>query len=154
MSDVTVKQFAEVVGIPVDRLLTQLGNAGLRVSGADAKITDSKKLELLTYLRKSHGKSAGAAAEAGPGQITLKRKTHSEIRIPGASGRGAARGAATPAKTVTVEVRKKRTYVKRSEVIAEEAKRQAEEEAEQEEDSRTAMARRMASATATEGMVR
>ena len=130
MSDVTVKQFAEVVGIPVDRLLTQLGNAGLRVSGADAKITDSEKLELLTYLRKSHGKSAGAAGEAGPGKITLKRKTHSEIRIPGASGRGAARGAATPAKTVTVEVRKKRTYVKRSEVIAEEAKRQAEEEAE------------------------
>ena len=130
MSDVTVKQFAEVVGIPVDRLLTQLGKAGLRISDADAKITDSEKLELLTYLRKSHGKSTGATGEAGPGQITLKRKTHSEIRIPGASGRGPARGVTTPAKTVTVEVRKKRTYVKRSEVVAEEAKRQAEEEAE------------------------
>ena len=130
MSDVTVKQFAEVVGIPVDRLLAQLGQAGLRISNADAKITDSEKMELLTYLRKSHGKSAAAGGEAGPGKITLKRKTHSEIRIPVATGRGAPRGVPASAKTVTVEVRKKRTYVKRSEVLAEEAKRQAEEEAE------------------------
>ena len=130
MSDVTVKQFAEVVGIPVDRLLAQLGQAGLRISNADSKITDSEKMELLTYLRKSHGKSAAAGGEAGPGKITLKRKTHSEIRIPVATGRGAPRGVPASAKTVTVEVRKKRTYVKRSEVLAEEAKRQAEEEAE------------------------
>jgi len=81
MSEVTVKQFAEVLKIPVDRLLTQLDNAGISVSGADDTISDSEKLELLTYLRKSHGKAA-AKEPAEASKITLKRKRHEEIRVP------------------------------------------------------------------------
>ncbi|BAZ94136.1 translation initiation factor IF-2 [Thiohalobacter thiocyanaticus] len=128
MSEVTVKQFAEVVGIPVDRLLTQLGNAGISVGGADDTISDDEKMELLAYLRKSHGK-LGKQEESGPKKITLKRKTHSELKVPSAQGR------TTTTKTVTVEVRKKRTYVKRSDILEEEEKRlqaEAEERARQE----------------------
>ena len=117
MSEVTVKQFAEVVGIPVDRLLTQLDNAGIEVGGADDTISDDEKLELLAYLRKSHGKLGEKQEESGPKKITLKRKTHSELKVPSAQGR------TTTTKTVTVEVRKKRTYVKRSDIMEEEEKR-------------------------------
>ena len=99
MSEVTVKQFADVVGIPVDRLLTQLGEAGLEKDSADATISDDEKMQLLTYLRESHGKSAKLSVSA-PKKITLRRKTQSELRVSG--GRGA------PAKTVNVEVRRKR----------------------------------------------
>ncbi len=125
MSEVTVKQFAEVVGIPVDRLLTQLGDAGLKKSSADETINDEEKMELLTFLRTSHGKAADAPlAATEPKKITLRRKTHSEIKV--ATGQGRTAGT----KTVAVEVRKKRTYVKRSAVVAEEQKRLEEEAAE------------------------
>ncbi|HKK14469.1 MAG TPA: translation initiation factor IF-2, partial [Gammaproteobacteria bacterium] len=122
MTDVTVKQFADVVGIPVDRLLVQLGEAGLPIESADATISDKEKMQLLTYLRKSHGKGEAPTATE-PKKVTLRRKTHSELRVPSGQGRGAG------TKTVNVEVRRKRTYVKRSAVQAEEAKRQEEEAA-------------------------
>lgn len=117
MAEVTVRQFAESVGIPVDRLLTQLDEAGIPVKGADTTITDEQKVNLLAHLRKSHGKK-GPLKMAEPKKITLKRKTHQEIKIPGGMGL---------AKTVSVEVRKKRTYVKRS-VVEAEARRQREEQ--------------------------
>ncbi|HKJ07923.1 MAG TPA: translation initiation factor IF-2 [Gammaproteobacteria bacterium] len=123
MTNVTVKQFADVVGIPVDRLLVQLGEAGLPIDNADATISDKEKMQLLSYLRKSHGKGEPGAVAAEPKKVTLKRKTHSELRVPGGGGRGA------PTKTVNVEVRRKRTYVKRSAVLEEEAKRLEEEAA-------------------------
>lgn len=110
MTDVTVKQFATVVGIPTERLLVQFEEAGIRVSGADAMISDKQKMDLLAHLRKSHGKK-GALGISGPKKITLKRKTHSEIKMGG--------GTTGQAKTVSVEVRKKRTYVKRSVVLEE-----------------------------------
>lgn len=114
MSEVTVKQFAETVGIPVDRLLTQLDEAGIEVTSADTTITDKQKVDLLAHLRKSHGKKEPLKITE-PKKITLKRKTHSEIKMPGGMGL---------VKTVSVEVRKKRTYVKRS-VVEEEKKRRA-----------------------------
>jgi translation initiation factor IF-2 len=123
MSDVTVKQFAEVVGIPVDRLMLQLTEAGLEVKGEDDSISDKEKMQLLDHLRQSHGK-AGDAAPTGPRKITLRRKTQSELRVTGTHGKG---------KTVNVEVRKKRTYVKRTDVVEEEQRRkelEAQEEAE------------------------
>ncbi len=121
MSDVTVRQFAEVVGVPVDRLLTQLTEAGLEKGGPDASITDDEKMQLLTHLRESHGKKESAEVST-PKKITLRRKTQSELRV--SAGRGA------QAKTVNVEVRRKRTYVKRAVVLEEEqARLQAEEEA-------------------------
>jgi translation initiation factor IF-2 len=110
MSDVSVKQLAEVVGTPVDRLLEQMKEAGLVVDGSDAMITDEEKMKLLSHLRESHGK-----AGSGKKKITLRRKKTTEIKVPSGGGR---------AKSVTVEVRKKRTIVKPGE-------EQAVEEAEQ-----------------------
>jgi translation initiation factor IF-2 len=138
MTDVTVKQFSEVVGVPTDRLLVQLGEAGLAVSDENAVITDSEKTQLLDFLRKSHGKR-GALSTSGPSKISLKRKTQSELRakVPagrGPAGRGALRTPRPEARTVTVEVRKKRTYVKRADLVAEEQERldrEAEEKAKQ-----------------------
>lgn len=106
MPDVTVRQFADVVGISVERLLEQLREAGLEDKSAEDAITDEEKSNLLVHLRRKHGKDDSAE----PKKITLKRKTTSEIRVPvAAQGRGKTRS-----KTVNVEFRKKRTYVKRS----------------------------------------
>jgi len=134
MTEVTVKQFAEVVGVPTDRLLAQLGEAGMEISDENATISESEKTQLLDFLRESHGKR-GTTASAAPKKITLKRKSLSElqtsvpaVRAPGA--RGTLRGARTEKKIVTVEVRKKRTYVKRADLVAEEQERQEQEAAE------------------------
>jgi len=118
MAEVTVKQLAEVVGIPVERLLTQLGEAGLGERSADEIISDDDKLELLSYLRSSHGKKAKAADE--PKKITLRRKSVSELKQTG-SQRGTA-------KKVSVEFRGKRTYAMRKDLAAEEAARRDEEQ--------------------------
>jgi len=123
MTDVTVRQFADVVGLPVDRLLAQLGEAGLSISDADDTISDKEKAQLLSYLRKSHGKSESLSVSQ-PKRVTLKRKSHSELRTT-ASRTGGSR-------TVSVEVRKKRTYVKRADLMAveeERLKHEAEEKA-------------------------
>ena len=126
MSNVTVKQFAEVVGVPPNRLLVQLGEAGLEISDENATISDKEKTQLLDFLRQSHGKR-GSLSSGGASKVTLKRKTQSELRATVPAGRGpAARGAvrARPeTKTVRVEVRKKRTYVKRTDLMAEEQER-------------------------------
>ena len=114
MADVTVAQFADVLKVSVDRLLTQLEEAGISVQGAEDTISDEAKLELLTFLRESHGREAPAVA---PRKITLKRKTQSELRQPVGQGR---------ARMVNVEVRKKRTYIKRD--VLEEQARQDQEE--------------------------
>ncbi len=114
MAQVTVAQFAEVLKVPVDRLLSQLEEAGIRVEGAEDTISDEAKLELLTFLRESHGRDAPAVT---PRKITLKRKTQSELRQPVGQGR---------ARMVNVEVRKKRTYIKRD-VLEEQARQQQEE---------------------------
>jgi translation initiation factor IF-2 len=134
MTEVTVKQFAEVVGVPTDRLLAQLIEAGLEIHDENATITENQKTQLLDFLRESHGKGSPVTG-AAPKKITLKRKSHSELhtsvpvaRPPG--GRGIVRGAKPEKKTVVVEVRKKRTYVKRADLVAEEQERQEQEAAE------------------------
>ncbi len=104
MADVTVTQFAEVLKVPVEKLLSQLDEAGIKVSGSDDTISDDAKLELLTHLRRSHGQDDTPATAAAPRRITLKRKSQSELRLAGSQGR---------ARTVNVEVRRKRTYIKR-----------------------------------------
>ena len=103
MADVTVLQFADVLKVPVEKLLAQLAEAGIKVSGQDDVISDDGKLELLTYLRRSHGLD-GADEKGPPKKITLKRKSQSELRMSSSQGRS---------RTVNVEVRKKRTYIKR-----------------------------------------
>ena len=98
MAEVTVSQLAEVVGAPVERLLRQMKEAGLSHSSADEVVSDEDKQTLLTFLKRSHGEST-----EGPRKITLKRKTISTLKTGSGSGK----------KTVNIEVRKKRTYVKR-----------------------------------------
>jgi translation initiation factor IF-2 len=122
----TVRDFATELKIPVDLLLAQLKQAGVSVDSEKSPVTAADKAALLSHL----GKAGPAAAAAGsePRRITLKRKETTELRLGG--GRGA------PAKTVSIEVRKRRTYVKRG-VEGEEspaeteaaAKEQAEHEA-------------------------
>ncbi|MDL0431621.1 translation initiation factor IF-2 [Marinobacter sp. TBZ242] len=106
MADVTVKQLAADVGAPVDRLLRQIVEAGLKARSEEDSVTSDEKQQLLTYLRKNHGES-----EAEPKKITLKRKTTTTLK----AGR---------AKTVNVEVRKRRTYIKRAELEPEAAKQE------------------------------
>ncbi|HEY7889489.1 MAG TPA: translation initiation factor IF-2 [Steroidobacteraceae bacterium] len=116
MAEVTVSQFAEVLKVPVDRLLVQLDQAGIKVNGPDDRISDDAKLELLTHLRRSHG-GAENERDAAPRRITLKRKTQSELKLASAQGR---------ARMVSVEVRQKRTYIKRD-VLEEQARHQQDE---------------------------
>jgi translation initiation factor IF-2 len=110
MSDKTVQELAEVVGIPLDRFLEQLKEAGLSASAADDTITEDEKVKLLAHLRKRHGK-ADSDEETSPKRITLKRSTKTELKQSSSPG-----GAA---KTVSIEVRKQKTYIKRNEPAAE-----------------------------------
>jgi len=115
VAEVTVSQFADVLKVPVETLLSQLENAGIKVTGSEDKISEDAKLLLLTYLRKSHGENDGGKAGAAPEKITLKRKSQSEIKLSGSQGRS---------RTVNVEIRKKRTYVQRDVLEAEAIKKQ------------------------------
>ena len=123
MSDLTVRQLADVVGIPLERLLTQLSEAGLAKGGPEEQLTDAEKLKFLTFLRTSHGKAQGEDL-TNPKRVTLQRRTVSELKqgktAPGKTG-----------KTISVEVRKKRTYVKRSELPEASDQRQEVEQARQ-----------------------
>jgi translation initiation factor IF-2 len=111
MSDVSVAQLAEVLGVDVGRLIAQLKDAGIDASCGEDAVSNEDKKKLLAYLRTSHGKVASDAT--APRKITLKRKTVSELKVPGTGPRARA-----TARTVNVEVRKRRTYVKR-EVVQE-----------------------------------
>ncbi|MEM7053536.1 MAG: translation initiation factor IF-2 [Pseudomonadota bacterium] len=115
MSQVTVKQLAEVLGVTPDRLLVQFKEAGIKIDQPDAAVTNDDKKKLLAYLRTSHGKSESREDSDSPRKVTLRRKTVSEIKVPvaGAGRTRGPRGSSGPARTVNVEVRKKRTYVKR-----------------------------------------
>ncbi|MCG7983002.1 MAG: translation initiation factor IF-2 [Candidatus Thiodiazotropha lotti] len=127
MSEVTVAQLANVVGIPADLLMEQLADAGIQAKSPEDRISDDEKAKLLLHLRESHGKKKTSTVTA-PSKVTLRRKTVSELRQPTSSGRTLSRASAASAKTVSVEVRKKRTYVKRTNVESDESKvKQAEE---------------------------
>ena len=110
MADITVAELAKEIGTPVERLVSQLAHSGVNKSETDV-ISQDEKESLLSYLKKQHGDDSAAK----PNKLTLNRKTKSTLTM----------GHGSKAKSVDVEVRKKRTYVKRSEVeekqIAEEA---------------------------------
>jgi len=98
----TVEQLAKTVGASVERLLSQMKEAGLPHTAAVEEVSEDDKQTLLAFLKRSHGESTAA-----PKKITLKRKQVSTLRTGGSGKR-----------TVNVEVRKKRTYVKHEEVEA------------------------------------
>lgn len=99
----SVKQLAEQVHTPVDRLLEQLREAGVKATGPDSMVSDADKQRLLAALRTAHGKDSGTAQ---PARITLKRRSQEELKVPA--------GAPGKSTTVNVEYRKKRTYVQRA----------------------------------------
>ena len=140
MAVTTVAQFAAELNRPATALLEQLHSAGVKKASTDDALTDGDKERLLDYLRTAHGTGSGERKK-----ITLTKKSTTEIKQADASGK---------ARTIQVEVRKKRTFVKRDEVPAaeeaappaplvdeaelqkreEEASRQAEQLRRQEED--------------------
>ncbi|MEC5077366.1 translation initiation factor IF-2 [Xanthomonas oryzae] len=100
----TIRKLAELVNTPVDKLLVQLAEAGMKFSGADQLVTSTEKMKLLGFLRRTHGKAetpAEAASEAAK-KITLNRRKLQEVTV----------SAGRTKTTVNVEVRQKRTYVK------------------------------------------
>ncbi len=107
MAEVTVKELAGVIGTDVDKLVEQLNDAGVKVKKAADVVTDEQKTMLLDFLKKNHGEEDTSE----PKRITLKRKQKTTLKISGSHGKN---------KTVNVEVRKKRTYVKRSDLVAKE----------------------------------
>ena len=108
MSEVTVGSLAKIVGLPVDKLLKQLADAGMEFSGPDQVVSSTEKIKLLGFLRRSHGKTEKPAeAAAAPKKITIARRKTEELTVA-SSGKSKT--------TVAVEVRQKRTYVKRDEV--------------------------------------
>ncbi|MDQ2779454.1 MAG: translation initiation factor IF-2 associated domain-containing protein, partial [Pseudomonadota bacterium] len=100
MAVITVAQFAAQLGRPTTALIEQLQSAGVTKQSPDDALTETDKERLLDFLRTSHGTAAGGERK----KITLTRKTSTEIKQADASGR---------ARTIQVEVRKKRTFVKR-----------------------------------------
>ncbi len=119
MSKVTVSQLADVLGVDVGKLIAQLNDAGIEAAEGDDAVSNEDKKKLLAHLRASHGKSDSDST--APSRVTLKRKSVSELRVQGSGPRASTR-------MVNVEVRKKRTYVKRDAV-----KDQFTDEAEREE---------------------
>ncbi|USD38461.1 MULTISPECIES: translation initiation factor IF-2 [Ferrimonas] len=117
MADLTVEKLASEVGKPVDRLVAQFAEAGIKKSANDS-VTEQEKQTLLSHLADQHGGSNE------PTRMTLQRKKRSTLSVNAGGGKS---------KDVQVEVRKKRTYVKRSAVDEqqrqEEEARQAAEEA-------------------------
>ena len=110
MAEVTVKQLADTVGAPVERLLKQMQEAGLSHQTEGDVVSEEQKQVLLGFLKRGHGETAKPAEK-----ITLKRKSTGTLK----SGQGRA------GRDVTVEVRRKRTYVKRSELTPEDPEQTA-----------------------------
>ncbi|TPH13996.1 translation initiation factor IF-2 [Litorilituus lipolyticus] len=126
MADITVEELAKEIGTPVERLVSQLSDTGVNKSATD-KVSQEEKEALLEHLKKQHGDDSSSK----PSKLTLSRKTKSTLTL----------GHGSKAKSVNVEVRKKRTYVKRSDLeeqkMAEEAaKAEAEAQAKAEAEAK------------------
>jgi translation initiation factor IF-2 len=98
MGQTSVAQFASELGLPAELLLEQLRGAGVNKAAADDTLTEHDKTSLLEFLRKEHG------AQAPKNKITLTRRQNTEIKKTDSSGK---------ARTIQVEVRKKRVLVRR-----------------------------------------
>ncbi|GAA3535430.1 translation initiation factor IF-2 [Zobellella aerophila] len=131
MAEVSLTQLANDIDTPVDRLVQQFREAGMEKSSADT-VSETEKAALLAFLKKQHG----ANDDNEPKRMTLNRKTKSTLSVQGAGGKN---------KAVQVEVRKKRTYVRRDSLEEQQRQQEAEEQARLEAE---AEARREAEAVA------
>ncbi|WP_017446289.1 translation initiation factor IF-2 [Gayadomonas joobiniege] len=122
MSDVSIDKLAESVNTTVDKLIKQFAQAGISKTHG-SQVTEDEKTKLLNFLSKQHGSKDSTTQ---PSRMTLQRKKKSTLNV----------GSGSKGKAVQVEVRKKRTYVKASELeqnkAEEQAKREAEEQAQRE----------------------
>ena len=98
MTDLTVRQFAESVRTPVERLLKQMAEAGLPHTDSSEAVSDEHKSKLLAHFRRSRG-----SAEGVPTRISMKRKSVGAVKAPGQGRMG---------QEVKVEVIGRRTYVR------------------------------------------
>ncbi len=110
MAEMTVQDLAKEVGIAVDALLTKLDEAGIKATSGDSAISDEDKLQLLRHLRTGSG--SVKLSTSGDKRISVPSRKRSQLKVSGQRG--------APTRTVNVEVRKKRTYVKRAAVEEEE----------------------------------
>ena len=115
MTDMTVKDLAGDVGLPVDALLGKLADAGIKAESADSPISSDDKMQLLAHIK---GARKSVGLKTGDKKVSVPSRQRSQLKVSGQRG--------TPSRTVNVEVRKKRTFVRRD-AAAEAAK--AEEEA-------------------------
>lgn len=110
---VSVKQLATDIGVTVERLLDQFKSAKIKITNENQMVSEEEKQKLLSYLQKHHGAKGGA-----PEKIVLRRAKTSAIKVSGTQGAG---------KTISIQVRKKRTYIKRPNLEEEQAKLKNEE---------------------------
>jgi len=117
MSDKTVQELAGVVGIPLERLLEQMKEAGISAHSAEDVVKEDEKVKLLAHLRQRHGKDGGGET-SGTKKVTLKRRTVTSLK------QGTTPGKDT--KTINIQVNKKKTYIKREDAITEEEREELE----------------------------
>ena len=104
MTSTTVAEFAAELKKPADTLLEQLRSAGVTKTSASDSLTEVDKQKLLSYLKAAHGSGTGERKK-----ITLTKKSTTEIKQADATGK---------ARTIQVEVRKKRTLIQREEELS------------------------------------
>jgi translation initiation factor IF-2 len=114
MSTITIKAFAQQIGIESERVVKQLGHAGVAGKTVDDSLTDEEKRQMLDFLRGGAATAPVEAPAAGRGKISLKKKTNSEIQQTTKTG---------IARTVQVQTKKRRTFIKREVLEQEEADR-------------------------------
>ena len=120
MSTITIKAFAQQIGIEPERLVKQLNDAGVADKTVEDSLRDEEKRKLLEFLRGGVAESAAPKESGSRGKITLKKKTNSEIQQTSKTG---------IARTVQVQTKKRRTFVKREVLEQEEAELATQEKA-------------------------
>jgi len=114
MSTITIQELASALKVSDEKLIIQLKEAGIEVSNKNDVVTSEQKLLLLNHLRGSH--STKSTSTSAPSKLTINRRSQSELKLSGSFG---------TTRTVNVEVRKKRTYLKK-EALIEKAKKEQE----------------------------
>ncbi|WP_428353755.1 translation initiation factor IF-2 [Methyloprofundus sp.] len=109
MSDKTVQELAGIVGIPLERLLEQMKEAGISAHTAEDRISEDEKMALLGHLRKRHGKDEQTEVSSAK-KVTLKRRTITSLKQGTVSGKDT--------KTINIQVNKQKTYVKREDAMS------------------------------------